>query len=186
MSSATFWGSTMSSWKFPRWTLRAASMAALAVLTGCAMVTPTIQCTTSINELSYSVAQQLKSGLSREDADKSIVVTSMVNLDDMAEVSPIGRLVSELVGTRLAQLGVQVVEPRLKGGISIAKGGEQVLSRDAKDLATKLNAHAYVTGTVSKMQGKYFFNARLVRVKDSKILAAYDVCLTGKVKEAGL
>ena len=88
-------------------------------------------------------------------------------------------VISELSDT--ASANVRKLE-----GLCIAKGGEQVLSRDAKDLATKLNAHAYVTGTVSKMQGRYFFNARLIQVKDSKVLAAYDVCLTGKVREAGL
>ncbi len=157
-----------------------------AALVGCGTLAPTPNCVTEVRDVGHILASKLYAGMPEQEMDKPVVVTSIANLDDVNEVSPLGRLVSELVGSRLSQMGLKIAEPRMRSGIAMTKSGEQVLSREAKELATKVNAYAFVTGTVVRMQGRYYFNARLIRVKDAQVLAAYDVCLTGKVKEAGL
>ena len=158
----------------------------VAGLTGCATTIPNPTCTSHVGDVGYTLANQLYQTINSQDYDKTIVVGSIVNLDDISEVSPLGRLVSEHIGSRMAQLGLKVTEPRMRNVLVISKGGEYVLSREAKDLATKINAYAFITGTVTKMQGRYYFNARLIRAKDSQVLGAYDICLTSKVKESGL
>lgn len=166
---------------------RITSVVAALALSGCAtFVAPQPPCLTNVNELGYTMASKMYSGIPAEERDKAVVVTSIANLDDINEVSPLGRLVSELIGSRLAQLGAKVAEPRLRTGMAMTRAGEQGLSREAKDLAAKVNAYAFVTGTVTRMQGRYYFNARLVRVKDAQVLASYDLCLNGRIKEAGL
>lgn len=163
-----------------------AALLLVAGLAGCATTIPNPTCTTHVGDVGYTLANQLYQTINSQDYDKTFVVGSIVNLDDVNEVSPLGRLVSEHIGSRMAQLGLKVTEPRLRNVLVISKGGEHVLSREAKDLAAKTNAYAFITGTVTKMQGRYYFNARLIRAKDSQVLGAYDICLTGKVKEAGL
>lgn len=163
-----------------------AAVAVAISLGGCASVLMPEVCVANVNDVGYTLAGKLYSGLPAEERDKPVIVTSIANLDDVNEVSPLGRLVSEHIGSRLAQLGAKVAEPRLRTGMAVTKTGEQGLSREAKDLAAKVNAFAFVTGTVTRMQGRYYFNARLVRVKDAQVLASYDLCLTGRIKEAGL
>ncbi len=165
--------------------LAMAGIALISALVGCATV-PNPSCTTQVGEVGYNLANKLYQGLNEQDVDKIIIVGSISNLDDINEISPIGRLVGEHVGSRLAQLGLKIAEPRLRNVLVLSRDGEHVLSREAKDLATKMNAYAFVTGTVSKMQGRYYFNARLIRAKDAQVLTSYDICLTAKIKEAGL
>lgn len=160
--------------------------AAAIILAGCATTMQEPTCTPQVGDVGYLLADKLQRGIGEADRDKVVIVGSIVNLDEINEVPSLGRLVGEHLGSRLAQHGIRIAEPRLRGVLAIGKAGEYVLSRDAKDLASKTNAYAFVTGTVSKMQGRYYFNARMVRVSDSQVLAAYDVCLTGKVREAGL
>lgn len=162
-----------------------AGMTLALSLLGCASI-PDPACSNHVGDIGYGLAHKLYQSLPKEDYDKTIVVGSIVNLDDVTEVSPLGRLVGEHIGSRLAQIGLKVIEPRLRNVMTINKGGEYILSREAKDLATKTNAYAFVTGTVTKMQGRYYFNARLIRAKDAVVLGAFDMCLTGKVREAGL
>lgn len=164
------------------------SMVFALFLGGCAAITTVSNpvCTTQVGDVGYTLATKLYRGLSASDLDRQVIVGSIVNLDDINEVPAVGRLVSEHIGSRLAQLGVRVAEPRLKNPMIMTRQGEMVLSRDAKDWAARINASAIVTGTVSRMQGRYYFNARMVSVADNSVLSSFDVCLTGSVKEAGL
>lgn len=159
-----------------------------SLLAGCATI-PDPVCTNNVGDVGAYLADKLfQSGKESKELDmsKPIIVTSIANLDDLNETTAIGRLVGEQMGSRLTQLGASIYEPRLRKGLDVNPNGEIALSREAKDLAARTNATAFVTGTVTKMQGRYYFNARLVRVKDSRVIAAYDICLNGKVKGAGL
>lgn len=156
-----------------------------AALTGCVTI-PDATCTTSVGEVGYSLADSLHKGIGKEDREKVVLLGSIVNLDDANEVSPLGRLVGEQLGSRLAQHRIKIAEPKIRNVMVASKTGEQSVSREAKDVAARNNAYAFVTGTVTKMQGRYYFNAKMIRVSDSQVLATADVCLTGKIKEAGL
>jgi hypothetical protein len=156
-----------------------------AALTGCVTI-PDATCTTSVGEVGYSLADSLHKGVVNEDREKVVLLGSIVNLDDVNEVSPLGRLVGEQLGSRLAQHRIKIAEPKIRNVMVASKGGEHSVSREAKEIAARNNAYAFVTGTVTKMQGRYYFNAKMIRVSDSQVLATADVCLTGKIKEAGL
>jgi TolB-like protein len=159
--------------------------ALLVALCGCVTL-PDTTCTTSVGDVGYSLADSLHKGIAKEDREKVVLIGSIVNLDDVNEVSPLGRMVGEQLGSRLAQLRLKIAEPKVRNVLTASKNGEQSLSREAKELAARSNAYAFVTGTVTKMQGRYYFNAKLVRVADAQVMATADVCLTGKVREAGL
>ncbi|MEC4718205.1 FlgO family outer membrane protein [Noviherbaspirillum sp. CPCC 100848] len=156
-----------------------------AALTGCVTI-PDATCTTSVGEVGYSLADSLHKSIGKEDREKTVLLGSIVNLDDVNEVSPLGRLVGEQLGSRLAQHRVKIAEPKIRNVVVSSKSGEHSVSREAKEIATRSNAYAFVTGTVTKMQGRYYFNAKMIRVSDSQVLATADVCLTGKIREAGL
>ena len=112
----------------------------------------------------------------RTGSGSPVLATSMVNLDDLDQSSPFGRLCMQQVGSRLAQHGFKIVEVRLGDELRMEKkAGEFMLTRDSMRLLSKShNAHAVLTGVYSEGQDRVFMSVRVVRLQDSAVLAAYE------------
>lgn len=111
-----------------------------------------------------------QAGLGRGE---TLLVSSLVALDDLRTSSPLGRLVAEQVAGRLAQHGLGVKELRLREGLVIrADQGELMLSRDAAELARQHLAQVVLIGTYTRSREATRINLRLVRLDDARVLAA--------------
>ncbi|MBB4284649.1 FlgO family outer membrane protein [Roseospira goensis] len=125
---------------------------------------------------SYAAADQLME-FSRAplNPDKPIVVTTLVSGSDLRTSSPLGRLVSEQVATRLANAGFTVRELRFGTAFKAREGtGELVLSRDMRDLSRSVGAQAVVAGTYTPARTRVFINAKLIQASTGDVLSAVD------------
>ena len=126
--------------------------AALAIaLTGCstAPIAPR-----SADPLLGSVqlaADSLSAQLSRRHVEAPIIVASAQNNDQLSQVCPQGRLVSDIVSSRLTQHGFPVTEVRLTNALRINQEGETILSRELGALAKAAKAEVVVTATWSTL-----------------------------------
>ena len=110
--------------------------------------------------------------------EKPIIAASFVNVDRLAESSSLGRMLSEQVSSRLAQLGYHVVEMKLRDTVFIKKeAGEFVLSRELKEISNSHDAQAVLAGTYAVGSDNVYVTVRLVRTTDSKIIASHDFAL---------
>lgn len=94
-------------------------------------------------------ADSLAAQLSRHQLAAPVIVASAQNNDELRQVCPQGRLVSDIVSSRLTQHGFPVTEVRLTQVLRITKEGETILSRELGELAKAAKADAVVTATWS-------------------------------------
>lgn len=93
------------------------------------------------------------------DYHEPIIVTSLVDIDNMRKSSTLGRMSSEMIANRLAQHGYQVREVKMGDNIFVSDSqGEFILSRDLQQIGKKHEVQGFVVGTyaVSDMRQRYF------------------------------
>ena len=111
----------------------------------------------------------------RVNKTAGILVASMVNLDNLDETSPFGRLVMQQIGSRLGQYGYRILDVRLRADMAINNRGEFMLSRDiAKLIQSNYGAEAVLVGTYSPVSGNVYCSVRVLRLQDSAVIAAYE------------
>ena len=83
------------------------------------------------------------------DKSKPIIVTSLVDIDDLDKSSSMGRMAGEIIANRLSQSGYIVKELKMgENKIFIKEGmGEFILSRKLKEIAKNYDVQAVVVGT---------------------------------------
>ena len=128
----------------------------------------------------YDAADQVvgsaaNAGLTR---NKPIIIATSVNVDDLGDSSTFGRLASQLVATRLTQLGYLVRDVTYMQGLVVTpETGEMVLSREASKIALENNAQAVVAGTYAVGGEKIYLNLRLLAAADGHLISAVDVAI---------
>lgn len=113
-----------------------------------------------------------------DDAGAPFIVATLVNIDQLEQSSTLGRLISEQVASRMTQLGLGVVELKVRNGIYMKRNeGEFLLTREIKEVASAHKAQAVVVGTYAESATMVYVNLKLVSPANSMILAAYDYAL---------
>lgn len=90
---------------------------------------------------------------SREGLPKGckILTATFVDLDDVTNASPLGRLLGETASARLTQRGHTVVNMKIRrDSVAINADGEFLLSRDARQLSADYDAKAVLVGTYTR------------------------------------
>jgi hypothetical protein len=117
-----------------------------------------------------------------------VIVASAQNNDQLSQVCPQGRLISDIVSSRLTQHGIPVKEVRLGQKLRINQTGETILSRDLSLLAQSSQADAVVTATWStvappvkqasftgsevRYAGTTYVTLKAIRVSDGLVLSS--------------
>ena len=85
--------------------------------------------------------------LKRMGSGRSVLTTSMVEMDRLDRSSAFGRLSMQQVGSRVSQYGFKVIDVHLTEAMIINNNGEFMLSRDVcKILADRHDAYAVLVG----------------------------------------
>lgn len=93
------------------------------------------------------------------DDQEPIIVTSLVNIDDMGRSSTLGRMSSEIIANRLSQHGFKVREVKMGQDIFVDQNkGEFILSRELQQIGAKHEVQGFIVGTyaVSDKRERYF------------------------------
>ncbi len=133
--------------------------------------------------LALNIKQQLRHP---EVINQPIVVTTFVDLNNLAESSVFGRILAERVLNELHKAGFTVSEIRKGRDIFIREElGELILTRDAKEALSRLNARAILAGTYVVTVHGVAVNARLIDINSPLILSssAYDLKMTDELKK---
>jgi len=123
--------------------------------------------------LGDELARQLtENGRGRMGTDRTLIFTTIVDLDDLRATSRFGRALSESLATRMFQRGYRVVELRKTADVFIkAGGGELVLTRDTARLAREHKADAIVAGTYSLTPESVIINLKLLDAGSEEVLS---------------
>lgn len=112
------------------------------------------------------------------DPEKPILVATLADNYDLERSSPLGRLVSEQMASRLVNAGYAVSEIRLRNGVLVKEhSGQFALSRDAMKIGSSSGAQAVLAGTYTVARDQVYVNLKLIRASDGRMLAAHDYIL---------
>lgn len=125
------------------------------------------------------IAEQMGGKVSR---NSPVLITSMVQLNDLRHSSMLGRLVMQQISSRISQFGYKVLESRLKKKYSIIpKEGEFILSRDVSELMKKeYNAQVVLVGSYVPTPYRVYVSIRLLRIADGVVVAAHEYTLKNR------
>ncbi len=126
---------------------------------------------------SYNIVNKLENNLKQPISQNDlIIVASFVDVSNLTESTPFGRIMAEQVGSSFAQKGYKVIEMKLRQNSIFMqeKKGEFLLSRHIKDISITHKASVVVVGTYAKANDKVYVSARMVNPVDSIIMSSCD------------
>ena len=129
-----------------------------------------------LGSLAYRAVEHLLNfGSKRFDKKGTILVTSLVNVDNLRSSSTFGRLLGDQATNRLVQLGYVVKELRLGDSLVVRqKTGELILSRDLRKISKRHSAQAIIAGTYAIGVTTVYVNMRLISPTTEQIVSAVD------------
>lgn len=112
------------------------------------------------------------------DPDKTIIVATIVDIDDLERSSTLGRFVSESVSARFTQSGYRMVEMKFQNAVYMKSGeGELMLTRQIREIANSHQAQAVIVGTYSRALSAVMINLKVVRPESNVVIAAQDYAI---------
>lgn len=130
-------------------------------------------------ESNYKAADSLMNQLSGKlQADKPLIMATIVNIDALEQTTTLGRLISEQLSTRLAQGGLSMVEMKLRNNVYLKRNqGELMLTREIGEVATTHNAQAIVVGSYAETSDMVFINIKVIQPNTNFVMAGQDYVL---------
>lgn len=155
---------------------------ALFWVAGCSGKTSQIghQPATELITVNYAVADTLHAALCGSDTcELPMLMSSFVSLDDLDQTSPLGRIIPQQIGSRLAQHGLNMLDVRLRSqSLLVRKSqGEFALSRELEKISRDVSAYSVLTGTYTVVYGRVYVTAMVLRSTDGVLLASLDYSL---------
>jgi len=118
------------------------------------------------------LAEQIDRNVSPDDRQLPTVFNTIVNLNDLSETSPFGRLVGEHLIHELQVRGWPVSDIRLSKDLIINGSGEFSLSRDLKRIREVMPAVNVVTGTYMSTRDGVLLNIRVLNLETGRIVSS--------------
>jgi TolB-like protein len=102
-----------------------------------------------------------------------IAVTTLTNIQKMGNATGEAQISSEILASKLSQLGYQVIEVKLSGSMNIEPNGEFILSRSIENLPKNINVTHLLVGTYMDKGSRMLINTKLVDINTRLIVASY-------------
>lgn len=118
------------------------------------------------------LADQIDRNSDREAAKRAVVVTSFANLNDLADASPLGRLIGEQLMHEMKVRGWNVSDIRMAREVVVNDAGEFTLSRDTRKLRETLPAGSVVTGTYLQTIDGILVSARVIDLATGTVVSS--------------
>ena len=178
---------TPSLFSWQRWALPLCVFALLLVLTACTTTARSPAHAPSyamgvqhpLIASSHSAISRITRGLEHARQEQApLLVATVVNVNDLQRSSTLGRALSEMYASALAQQGFNVKELKLRGNVYVKEGaGELLLSREIRDIASQHSAGLVLVGTYSQAAHYTYISLKLVRTADGRIMRSDDYAL---------
>lgn len=116
---------------------------------------------------------------------QSMIIATLVNIDDLNNSSTFGRLVSEQISARFTQAGFNMVEMKFRDYVYMKQDqGELLLTREIKDVAKNHNAQGVIVGTYALSGEDIFVNLKVIQPNTNIVIGVHDYtfALDGNLK----
>ena len=122
-----------------------------------------------------ALLEQLKYSI---PANNTLIIATLVNIDELESSSTLGRLVSEQISARFTQNRYRMVELKFRNNVYMAQGqGEMMLTREIHELANTHAAQAVIVGTYAQSSDFVYINLKVIQPNTNTVLAVHDYAL---------
>lgn len=127
----------------------------------------------ALEEKILNIALELHQRVEEFDPEeKTVAVTTFVDLDNLDLSSSFGRFVAERLSMEMHKLGFNIRELRQRKSIEFKKEkGEFGLTRKSADLMRNFQVDAVLAGTYLMVGDEVVVNARLIDVDSSRVIS---------------
>ncbi len=127
------------------------------------------------DEVADNLSRQPVPPLMPNQQSQPILITTLVNNDDLDDTSSFGRSFQNNITAGFVSRGYAVKEIKLRRNMLVeVRKGEFMLSRDVQELAGKQGAQAVVVGTYTMANRIMYLSIRLVAPSNQAIRAVYE------------
>jgi len=121
-----------------------------------------------ISKLARDVIRNLKSGTT----ERSIIVTTYVDLDHLNRTNSFGRYVTEKLMGELSNRGFGVIEVRVAKELLVSPNiGAIAMTRNMEDMLNKYKADAMIVGTYQKIDDVVKVHTRMIIADNQEIIS---------------
>lgn len=107
-----------------------------------------------------------------DPTEKTIAVTTFVDLDNLDAASSFGRFLAEELASEMHSLGYNVRELRQRRSVEVVEQkGEFILSRRSEELMKSARIDAALTGTYMAVGDNVVVNARIIDLDSSMVIS---------------
>ena len=112
-----------------------------------------------------------------EDLDR-VLVSTVVDINDVGRTNMFGRVLSECLSSRLTQVNKDVIHATVRTDqMLVRQDGQFLLSREARNLATDYNARTALVSTYAVTKDVVFLSLKLVSTVEDSTLAGVDIVI---------
>ncbi|MDR2549194.1 MAG: hypothetical protein LBD10_03195 [Desulfobulbus sp.] len=127
------------------------------------------------DEVAATLASQPVPPLMPNQPEQPILVTTLVNNDNLNDTSSFGRTFQNSIAAGFAKRAYSVKEIKLRRDLLVKKDeGEFMLTRNLQEMAGTQRAQAVVVGTYALANRVMYLSVRLVSPRNQAIIGAYE------------
>ncbi|MFT6248792.1 MAG: TolB-like protein [Cognaticolwellia sp.] len=140
----------------------------------------------NVNHYAKWLTQDLFANIDFPNNNDVFVVANFALLDSkLNKTSHFGRQMTEAMIHEVHRTGFSVIDMKASGFIRMTETGDIFYeSTDYRELSTSANASHVITGTLTKHQGGYFVNAKVVLLENNALVSSAQIFVPYDVVDA--
>ncbi|MCW8996197.1 MAG: FlgO family outer membrane protein [Psychromonas sp.] len=138
-----------------------------------------------LSEVVSKMADQLLYNFPKQYYNEAIVLTSMVDLNNLNVTNWLGQTISEQFIHELHIRNLHVIDFKLTGNIKLTAEGEFALTRDWKQLNKDIDVQRVLTGTMSRNEEGVIINVRIINVNSNIVESTSSAFLPNNIFVGG-
>lgn len=108
----------------------------------------------------------------------TVIMATVVNIDEIEKSSTFGRLISEHVASYFAQNGMSIVEMKFRENVYMKQHeGELMLTREIGKIARNHSAEAVIVGTYALADTAAYITLKMIDPSTNRVISASDYTL---------
>jgi len=142
----------------------------------------------NVNHYAKWIAQDLFSNLDFPANEDVFVVSDFSLLDsDLDKTNHFGRQLTEALMHEVNRTGFSVIDMKATGFVRISETGDMFFhSKDFRELSRKTSATNIIAGTLTRHQGGYLINARIIAMETNAMVSSAQAFVPFEVVDAVL
>jgi TolB-like protein len=129
-----------------------------------------------VREIALTIAEQFnKDKISEYIKNKTLVILSIVNINNFKQASNFGRYISEDLIHAMKIKGFNILDYKATNSIYMNRNGEYIFSRDLRNLKKERNITYALSGTYTIYKDSVTINCRIIDISSGIVVSTAQI-----------